>query len=443
MLPRLQPPTRSFLSIVELGFGTIPVMPTQSPNEPGKLTPYGSAKDLPSYQEMVRLIQGGKLLTLVIARQQREKILEIEREMNRLAKAVDDFYARLGPRNWIFHDRMGVEAVEAMLAETSNAEEAEQRLIRLYQDGETTKRWIMRFMTQDGLRERLNQIERAKEHYDASQFDSCVLHLIAVMDGFVNDFEPTIRKGLASREPNDMTAWDSVVGHHMGLTHAMRTFTKTIKKRVDDEVFEIYRHGIMHGAVVSFDNVIVATKAWNMLFAVADWGIATQKAAEPTTLSPSWNDTWSTLKRRAAYKKYEKEFVPSKVTPSDPGFEEHHVVLRAAEFLDAWLNRRWGLVAAFTPARLLGSKSEGEAARFAKDVFEQYALRSWDIAMVTHDHASAAEVRAVVTVGDKSTEMRFRMALQTANGDIAMPTDDEATWRLAVWAPDTFFTETA
>ncbi|MHB1344025.1 MAG: hypothetical protein ACYCX3_06665 [Thermoleophilia bacterium] len=363
--------------------------------------------------------------------------------MNHLARVVDDFYARLGPRNWIFHDRLSVDAVEAILAETSNAEEAEQRLIRLYQDGETTKRWIMRFTTQEGLRERLNQIERAKEHYDASQFDSCVLHLIAVMDGFVNDFEPTIRKGLASREPNDMTAWDSVVGHHMGLTHAMRAFHQDIKKRVDDEVFEVYRHGIMHGTVVRFDNVIVATKAWNMLFAVADWGIATQKAAVPATPSPSWSDTWSILKRRAAYQKAEREFVPSKVTPSDPGFEDHEVVLRAAEFLDAWLNKRWGLVAAFTPATLLGSMSEGEAARFAKDVFEQYDLSSWDIAMVTYDLASTIEIRAFVTVDDKSTEIRFRMVLQTPVGEVAMPTDDGAAWRLAVWAPSTFFRQTA
>ena len=68
-----------------------------------------------------------------------------------------------------------------------------------------------------------------------------------------------------------MTARDSVVGHHLGLTHSMKTFRTTIKKRVDDEVFEVYRHGIVHGAVVNFDNVVVATKAWNMLFAVADW----------------------------------------------------------------------------------------------------------------------------------------------------------------------------
>ncbi|MBK9343935.1 MAG: hypothetical protein IPN07_13140 [Dehalococcoidia bacterium] len=106
-----------------------------------------------------------------------------------------------------------------------------------------------------------------------------MLHLIAVMDGFVNDFEPGERQGLHSRQPGEMAAWDSVVGHHMGLTHAMATFTKTIKKRVGDEVFELHRHGIMHGSVVRFDNVVVATKAWNMLFAVADWATETTRGS--------------------------------------------------------------------------------------------------------------------------------------------------------------------
>ena len=51
-------------------------------------------------------------------------------------------------------------------------------------------------------------------------------------------------------------------------SNTTETFTKTIKKRVDSEVFEVYRHGIVHGSVVNFDNIVVATKAWNMLFAV-------------------------------------------------------------------------------------------------------------------------------------------------------------------------------
>ena len=82
--------------------------------------------------------------------------------------------------------------------------------------------WIRRLRNVAGLRERFNQIMRAREHYDADQFDSCTLHLLAIMDGFVNDVEPQTRKALSSRNADEMVAWDHVVGHHLGLTNALR-----------------------------------------------------------------------------------------------------------------------------------------------------------------------------------------------------------------------------
>lgn len=35
--------------------------------------------------------------------------------------------------------------------------------------------------------------------------------------------------------------------------------------------YSVFRHGIMHGMVTNFDNEVVASKAWCMLFAVCDW----------------------------------------------------------------------------------------------------------------------------------------------------------------------------
>ena len=54
--------------------------------------PYGAARDLPFYQELARQIQGGKLLTRFIARNQRSGFLEIERQLDHLVAVVDRFY---------------------------------------------------------------------------------------------------------------------------------------------------------------------------------------------------------------------------------------------------------------------------------------------------------------------------------------------------------------
>ena len=146
---------------------------------------FGSARDLPSYQERARQIQGEQLLTRFIARNQRSEFLEIEHHLNHLVAVVDRFYDRLGPRNWIFHESLNVSAVEAILDQTATCEEAEQRFIEIYRDEDYLAFWIRRLYSINGLRERTHLIERAREHYFAEQFDSAALHLIAVMDGFV------------------------------------------------------------------------------------------------------------------------------------------------------------------------------------------------------------------------------------------------------------------
>ena len=186
--------------------------------------PYGSARDLPSYLEMDRQIQGGKLLTRFIARKQRSEFLEIERQLNYLVAVVDRFYDQVGPLNWIFHELLPISDIEAILDRTTTPGEAEQELIEIYRETDKLTFWTCWLYGVEGLRERSHQIERAREHYFADQFDIAALHLIAVMDGFVNDFEPERRRGLASRDPDDMTAWDSVVGHHLGLTNALKAY---------------------------------------------------------------------------------------------------------------------------------------------------------------------------------------------------------------------------
>lgn len=200
-------------------------------DDPRPPAPYGSARDLPSYRELAEQLRGAKLLTRFIARDQRANVLMVEEQLNHLTDVVDRFYERLGERHWVFHDTLSVSAVENLLDTTSTPASAEKALIELYRDPGNAAFWIQRLRAVDGLRERFHQIERAREHYDAEQYDSAVLQLISVMDGFVNDFEPSRRRVLASREPDEMTAWDSVVGHHMGLTNALKAFTRTLKKR--------------------------------------------------------------------------------------------------------------------------------------------------------------------------------------------------------------------
>lgn len=68
--------------------------------------PYGSAADIPSIADMLQKIEGGKLLTRFIARDQRANLVELERQVREHIAVIDRFYAVLGPRNWIVHDEL-------------------------------------------------------------------------------------------------------------------------------------------------------------------------------------------------------------------------------------------------------------------------------------------------------------------------------------------------
>lgn len=131
--------------------------------------PYGSARDLPSFVEMRQQLQVSKGLTLIVMRDKRGEVAELERNMAEMADSVDAFYERLGARHWTFNDWMRVDKVDAILNETSTPEEAETRLIDLYQDPKTTKWHLHRLRNIDGFRERHHLLVRAREDYDAGR----------------------------------------------------------------------------------------------------------------------------------------------------------------------------------------------------------------------------------------------------------------------------------
>ncbi len=89
------------------------------------------------------------------------------------------------------------------------------------------------------MRPRIPLLQMALVDYESGRFYSTVLVLLSVMDGFVNDLDTAQRKGLHARSPEDMVAWDSVVGHHLGLSHAHQSFIKGHYKTSVDETTEL------------------------------------------------------------------------------------------------------------------------------------------------------------------------------------------------------------
>jgi hypothetical protein len=391
--------------------------------------PYGSAHDLPTFQEMEQLLTDGKRLDQILAAGQTPQIIEVEQELRRLASIVDRFYERLGPRNWIFHDLLNVESIESILNETDNPDDSEQRLIELYQDQETTKSWLIQISSRDGIRQRVHQIERAGKHYNEGEFDSCVLQLIAVMDGFVNDFQPDLRKGLTSRDPEEMAAWDSVVGHHLGLTHALKTFGKTVKKRIDEEVYELFRNGIVHGSVTRFDNVIVAAKAWNMLFAVVDWANATLEFNKPEEPEPTILEIIEQVAEDQHIKEQLESWQAARFALGDSGFEDLEIYQLTEKFLEAWHRGNFGDLAQFDDGYQSTGENRGQLAGEMRELFTSFELTEFDITDIVNSAPVIWQARGSATVNGESGSFECRWMFQDVDGHPAFGSES-GEWRL-------------
>ncbi len=95
-------------------------------SDPLLTQPYGSARDLPSVKEMELQLAGFRLLGLLLSRDQRRELKRIRREHREICQTVDDFYALLGPRNWVFHNDMHLIDIRAVI-DTDDPETAEGR----------------------------------------------------------------------------------------------------------------------------------------------------------------------------------------------------------------------------------------------------------------------------------------------------------------------------
>ena len=92
-------------------------------------------------------------------------------------------------------------------------------------------------------------------------------------------------------------------------------------------------HGIVHGTITRFDNVVVATKAWNMLFALVDWAAATRKARQPEAPKPTLLGVVRQMVPTVRMKRRVDAGRPSRFLVSDARFEHHEIHALTVEFL--------------------------------------------------------------------------------------------------------------
>ncbi|WP_430645421.1 hypothetical protein [Agromyces sp. GXS1127] len=405
-------------------------------DEPEKTIGYQSAMDIPRFAEMKRTADGFKVFGVFLSAEDRQKTRELTAQLHELAAKIDRFYELLGERHWIFHEQLPT----AILDDATTADEAENRLCALYQDADRLRRMVQATMRFPGMRARRALIEKAMTDFTDERFYAVVLVLLTIMDGFVNEVRNE-GKGLHARTPEEVESWDTAVGHHMGLTNAQVAFRKSYKKRVDTEHFELGRNGILHGMVTNYDNLIVASKAWNRLFAVVDWAASLEKREKPKKPEPTWPELieqWQDLDRQ---KKANEQWRPSSGVASSPeDYSSHAVMVAASEFLELWRKSNWGhLAARFMP---IGTGAGAcPTPKEIKQSFEPYKVEGYRIVGYETKAPARAEVRAELDLAGQTFQATLAMNYVDLNGEPRVEGIQDGEWKVFGRSPEMFSSE--
>jgi hypothetical protein len=313
-----------------------------------------------------------------------EKLVELK-EQSQILLLPDRFNEIFASSGWIAYESMSLEVMKKAIEtfEVHDMEAAEDYLASTY-DADTLKWGISRFNGHAEFRKRMRLVELAKVDYLAERYHACIPLLLSLMDGLANDVSRHV--GLFA-DNADLTAWDCIAAHESGLQVLVALMTKGRGKTNEESISVPFRHGILHGRELAFDNRIVAAKTWAAFFAIRDWAGALAEGKK--TLTPKQEPTWSELLQSLnktqetkrlldVWKPREKEdFAYLPCDGLSPSLPENSPERMVTEFMENWRLGRFAPLAdslSHTYDMAMGKKA-GEA----KQDFGKYKVVSFQI----------------------------------------------------------------
>ena len=204
------------------------------------------------------------------------RIDELEQMAEELTRIPDRFNDLFASRGWIIYEMMNLEVAKAAIkrAESGDIDGAEDDLINYY-DAKTVRHQLQLMNGVVAFHSRMRLARKALDDYLEGRFHACIPVVLALLDGLVNELHEKNRGFFA--EGTELEAWDSIAAHSKGLNALSDIFRKGRRKTIVEQITVPYRHGIMHGMDLGYDNRIVAAKTWAALFALRDWALKAER----------------------------------------------------------------------------------------------------------------------------------------------------------------------
>ena len=229
--------------------------------------------DNPGYLQLDEEIRGiqylERICPFLFTKEQRDQIANIRTCLDEQRTRPDEFNSLFVNRGWVCYETMNsdllVRCIE--LGKDGDYEGAEQELVSFYQ---RDIRYLVSLLRHTpGFSSRFELFEKALDDYHNGGYHSCTPLFLMLIDGAVNE---VLKKNQGLFAQNiDLVIDGSVVGHETGLPSLVKILSRSRKQTTTEAISMPYRNGIMHGMDLGYDNVLVATKALALLFAVAEW----------------------------------------------------------------------------------------------------------------------------------------------------------------------------
>jgi hypothetical protein len=157
-------------------------------------------------------------------------------------------------------------------AESNDINGAELYLVDYYNDTIIESK-LLKLKSLEAFRQRWPLAQKALIDHKKERYHSSVPVVLALLDGMVT--EAYLNAGgyklNISAEETNYNAWISVKDHSEALKALVSILRKGRYSTVTEKIDKPYRHGILHGMDLGYDNKAVAAKAWAVLFAIRDW----------------------------------------------------------------------------------------------------------------------------------------------------------------------------
>jgi hypothetical protein len=204
------------------------------------------------------------------------RIRELSQKTKGLASIADEFNEKFSKYGWIASEDMSVPLMEQAVKTFSEygIEKAEDFICKSFDDAYFSlhsHRMQALWVWKDTPRSRL--LNLAYIDHKEGRYHASIPVVLAQIDGLSFD---TNRKSFFDKK-SALIIENSIAAHESGLRNLSDRTSKQRTKTLANPLNFPYRHGILHGRELAYDNELVSAKCFFTLFAMRPWALKCQK----------------------------------------------------------------------------------------------------------------------------------------------------------------------